>query len=134
MTKEENITNLVQYIIDNDVLPFLARYKGDAGYEGDPSIDRRSLKELIVRRPAPAFPPRIDYVVREGGTHLMFDDVKLADHCWSLFNSEPNVRLVFTHIRYCDGQVLGRLADVRVKKIGKDRALRLLGLKKARVK
>lgn len=129
-----NLTSLVQHIIDNDVRPFLTRYKGDAEYEGDPFIDMRCLKELVVKRPAPAFPPRIDYVVREGGTHLMFDDLELADHCWSLFNMEPSVRLVFTHIRYYDGQVFGRLTDVQVKKIGKDRALRLLGLKKERVK
>lgn len=132
--KEVSLTNLVQHIIDNDVLPFLTRYKGDAEYEGDPFIDRRILKELVAKWPAPAFPPRIDYVVREGGTHLMFNNVKLADHCWSLFNSEPNVRLVFTHIRYYDGQVFGRLTDVQVKRIGKDRALRLLGLKKERVR
>lgn len=131
MTKEINLTNLVQHIIDNDVLPFLTRYKGDADYEGDPRIDRRILKEMVAKWPAPT---RIDYVVREGGTHLMFDNFELAEYCWSLFNMEPNVRLVFTHIRYYEGQVLGRLADVQVKKIGKDRALRLLGLKKERVK
>ena len=131
MAKEINLTNLVQHIIDSDVLPFLARYKGDAEYEGDPSIDMRNLSDMASEPP----PQRIDYIVREGGTHLLADDVKLADHCWQdCFNSEPNVRLTITRIRCCNGQMLGHLADVQVKNIGKDRALRLLGLKKARVK